>query len=90
MICSLNPQEDRLAFSVLINLDDNGKIQNYKFAKTVIRSRVKGVYSEINELLEGYNSKILRDYAGVIEIFPVMTELADILSENKKLCLSPN
>lgn len=89
-ICSLNPQEDRLAFSVLINLDNNGKIQNYKFAKTVIRSRVKGVYSEINELLEGYNSKNLcKKYAEVIEIFPVMTELADILSRNKKLRGAP-
>lgn len=84
-ICSLNPQEDRLAFSVLIDLDVNGKIKSYKFAKTVIRSRVKGVYSEINELLEGYNSKNLcKKYAEVMDIFPVMTELSDILAKNKK------
>lgn len=84
-ICSLNPNEDRLAFSVLINLDNNGTIKDYKFAKTVIRSRVKGVYSEINELLEGYNSKDLcKKYAEVIDVFPIMTELADILAKNKR------
>lgn len=84
-ICSLNPQEDRLAFSVLINLDKNGDVQNYTFAKTVIHSRVKGVYSEINELLEGYNSKDLcKKYAQVMDVFPVMTELADLLAKKKE------
>ncbi|MGN0675537.1 MAG: RNB domain-containing ribonuclease, partial [Oscillospiraceae bacterium] len=46
-ICSLNPNEDRLAFSCLMKLDPEGKLISYKFSKTVIRSRVKGVYSEI-------------------------------------------
>lgn len=83
-ICSLNPQEDRLAFSCLCSLDRSGRITGYKFAKTVIRSRVKGVYSEINEMLEGYNSKAnCEKYAEVMDCFPVMTELADILAKNK-------
>ena len=38
-ICSLNPKEDRLAFSCLCELDKQGNITEYKFAKTVIRSR---------------------------------------------------
>ena len=50
-ICSLNPNEDRLAFSCIAQLDKQGHIMSYKFAKSVIRSRVKGVYSEINEML---------------------------------------
>ena len=89
-ICSLNPQEDRLAFSCLMNLDQNGQITDYKFAKTVIRSRVKGVYSEINELLEGYNAKALcKKYAEVLDVFPIMKELADILAKNKRLRGAP-
>ncbi len=43
-ICSLNPQEDRLAFSCLCELDKQGNITDYKFAKTVIRSRVKRAF----------------------------------------------
>lgn len=83
-ICSLNPNEDRLAFSALMELDKNGFITGYKFAKTVIRSRVKGVYSEINELLEGYNAKALCEkYAEVLDCLPVMKELADILKGNR-------
>ncbi len=83
-ICSLNPNEDRLAFSALMELDKNGFITDYKFAKSVIRSRVKGVYSEINELLEGYNAKSLCEkYAEVMDCLPVMKELADILKGNR-------
>lgn len=83
-ICSLNPQEDRLAFSALMELDRDGNITDYKFAKTVIRSRVKGVYSEINELLAGYNSKALCEkYAEVLDVLPVMNELAQKLKGKK-------
>lgn len=79
-ICSLNPGEDRLAFSCLIKLDNSAVIKDYKFVKTVIRSRVKGVYSEINELLEGYGSKALHEkYAEVESEFGIMKELADKL-----------
>ena len=52
-VCSLNENSDRLAFSCFIWFDKAGNITNYKFDKTVIRSRVKGVYSEINDILAG-------------------------------------
>ena len=83
-ICSLNPQEDRLAFSCLAKLDKNGNIKSYKFAKTAIRSRVKGVYSEINDILKGeYSEELKEKYAEVIDCLPVMQELAEILERNK-------
>ena len=84
-ICSLNPQEDRLAFSCLCELDNQGNITEYKFAKTVIRSRVKGVYSEINSLLAGSDDAELKEkYAEVSGQLPIIKELADILYKNKK------
>lgn len=51
-ICSLNPQEDRLAFSCLMDLDHAGRVTNAVLKKTVIRSRLKGVYEEINRLFD--------------------------------------
>ena len=75
-LCSLNEQEDRLAFSCLMELDDAGEIHNYNFVKTVIRSRVKGVYKEINALLEGSDDAALTaKYAEVAAQLPVMQEL---------------
>jgi len=78
-ICSLNPDEERLAFSCLMRLDGKGNIHSYHFVKTVIRSRVKGVYKEINALLEpeeGADLTALREkYAQVLDQLPVMDEL---------------
>ena len=78
-ICSLNPQEDRFAFSCLMRLDEQGNISSYKFVKTVICSRVKGVYKEINALLapeEGADlSELQAKYAPVADQLPVMDEL---------------
>ncbi len=83
-ICSLNPNVDRLAFSCLINLDKNGIITDFRFAKTVIRSRVQGVYTEVNRILAGEEDDAVRNkYAEVIGQIPVMNELFEILKENR-------
>ena len=78
-ICSLNQGEERLAFSCLMRLDEQGNISSYKFVKTVICSRVKGVYKEINALLapeEGADlSELQAKYAPVADQLPVMDEL---------------
>lgn len=78
-ICSLNEGEDRLAFSCLMRLDEKGEIHSYKFVKSVICSRVKGVYKEINALLgpeEGADlSELQTKYAAVLEQLPTMDEL---------------
>lgn len=83
-ICSLNPDVDRLAFSCLMNLDKNGIITDFRFAKTVIRSRVQGVYAEVNRILAGEEDDAIRNkYAEVIDQIPVMNELFEILKENR-------
>ena len=78
-ICSLNEGEDRLAFSCLMRLDENGEIRSYKFVKSVICSRVKGVYKEINALLEPEEGVDLTDlktkYEAVLDQLPTMDEL---------------
>ena len=75
-ICSLNENELRLAFSCLMRLDKNGDLTDYRFVKSIIRSRVKGVYSEINALLAGTaDAEIKAKYADVIDQLPAMKEL---------------
>ncbi|MBE6895438.1 MAG: RNB domain-containing ribonuclease [Ruminococcaceae bacterium] len=49
--CSLNEGEERLAFTCDMQLDNNGNVTGYLFYKSVIKSRLKGVYSEINDIL---------------------------------------
>lgn len=84
-ICSLNPDEDRLTFSAIMNLTKDGILKDFKFAKSVIRSRVKGVYSEINSLLDNTADDNIREkYSGLENTIKIMDELADILISNRK------
>ena len=81
--CSLNAGTDKLAFSALIELDKEGHITKYDFKKTIINSKVRGVYSEVNEILDGTASEeILNKYAPVMESLMSAKELADILKAN--------
>ena len=72
-ICSLNEGEERLAFSCLMQLDESGNIHSYQFVKSVIRSRVKGVYKEImaqlRAMTELYEKRLaLRKARGAMDI----------------------
>ncbi len=84
-ICSLNPGEDRPTLSAVLTLDRNGRLLDFDFKKGVIRSRVKGVYSEINAIYDGSASaEILGKYASVMDSLNKMRELAEILTANKR------
>jgi ribonuclease R len=83
-LCSLNPGTDRLAFSGFVELDAEGAMRGFSFRKTVIHSRVKGVYSEVNRILDGTADKAIRDkYRGLEEQIRLMDELAGILSRRR-------
>lgn len=83
-LCSLNPNEKKLAFSVLLKLDFNGKVLDYKLKKTIISSKIKGVYEEINDILEKKeNSFYFEKYKLVLEKIEIMHELYLILKNNK-------
>ena len=75
-VCSLNEGVERLAFSCLMRLDAEGSLTSYRFAKSLIRSRVKGVYAELNQIFAGNTTPELdAKYAEVSAAFPAMQEL---------------
>ncbi len=83
-ICSLNPNEDRLAFSCLMELDSEGVVKAFEFKKTVICSKVKGVYSEINKILAGEKTdELCEKYSCVTDSFDAMYELSQKLTKRK-------
>ena len=51
-ICSLRPDEEKLAFSVIFNLDDDANIKDYRIVHTVIKSNRRYAYEEVQQLLE--------------------------------------
>lgn len=90
-ICSLNPNENRLTLSAFMELSGSGEIISYRFCKSVIRSRVKGVYSEINSILSGEEIPEVREkYSHVIENIYLMDELANILISKREKRHTPS
>ena len=82
-ICSLNPNEDRLTFSALLNIDKKGNLKTFEFKKSVINSKVRGVYSEVNSILAAEASESVKKKYSIIEnSLLVAYEFSKILREN--------
>lgn len=78
--CSLNAGEDKYALSAIIDLDRHGEIESYSFAKSVIRSAVRGVYTEVNDVLDNRQSSAFAEkYAAVMPSLEIMEELYRVL-----------
>ncbi|MCC6549540.1 MAG: ribonuclease R [Ignavibacteriaceae bacterium] len=52
-ICSLVPNEDRLTFSVVVEMSSNARLVNYFISKSVIRSKRRFAYEEVQQIIEG-------------------------------------
>ena len=76
-ICSLNPNEDRLALSCIMNINSKGHVIKYKIHKSVIRSRKQMTYTCVNEILE--NNNIPSGYEPFVKDLQLMNELSNIL-----------
>ena len=55
-VCSLVPNEDRLAFSAFMTFDKDGKMIHRDFAKTIIRSKARFTYEQVMTLISGGKS----------------------------------
>jgi len=85
-VCSLNADEDKYALSAIISLDKEGNITDLKLKQSIIRSRVRGVYSEVNKLLSGEADRDLKKkYSAVLPTLIKMKELYEILLNKSKM-----
>ncbi len=51
-ICSLRPDEEKLAYSAVFNMDDNAEIKSWRLVHTVIKSNRRFCYEEVQQILE--------------------------------------
>ena len=82
-LCSLNPDEDKLTFTVEIEFDSNGKVVKNDFYKSVIKSKYRMTYSGVNKILEG-DEKLIKEYSGIYEMLKNMLSLSKALRHIKK------
>ena len=79
-VCSLNGGVDRYALSAFMTLDKNGELLYTSLHNSIINSKVRGVYSELNDIIEkGENSDFYPKYTHVYGDFTIMMELYRIL-----------
>lgn len=52
-ICSLRPNEEKLAFSAIFEMTENGEVKDYRIKHTVIKSDRRFTYEEAQEMIEG-------------------------------------
>ncbi len=75
-ICSLRPNEEKLAYSVIFEMDDKAEVKNYRIRHTVIKSNRRFAYEEAQEIIEtgqgDYKDEILE-----------LNRLAQILREKR-------
>ena len=57
-ICSLRPNEDKLAYSVVFQLDEFAEVKSYEICRTVINSNRRFTYEEAQEIIENQQSTV--------------------------------
>lgn len=55
-VCSLRPNEEKLAYSVIFNMDEHANIQNYRIIHTVVKSNRRFIYDEVQQILSDSNA----------------------------------
>ncbi len=82
-ICSLNPKEDRLTLSVFMEISGDGHVVNHRLSKSVICSKERMTYNNVNKILEENDEKLCERYNYMIPTLKLMEDLAQILREKR-------
>ena len=81
-LCSLRPNEDRLAFSVFMELKPNGQRVKSHFYKSVICSKARMTYRNVNLILND-NKELCEKYSFLVDKVKEMGILADTLHKRR-------
>jgi hypothetical protein len=83
-ICSLNPDEDRLTLSCIMEIDGAGEVVNHTIEESVIRSCARMVYDDVSDIIENDDPVLKEQYRDIYEDIMLMGELASILGHRRK------
>jgi ribonuclease R len=78
-ICSLRPRVERLTFSVDIEIDKRGRFINRKVYKSVIRTKERMTYTDVNAILTARTPELEARYGYLLPEFERMHALYEVL-----------
>ncbi|HEX8171910.1 MAG TPA: ribonuclease R [Thermoanaerobaculia bacterium] len=83
-ICSLNPKIERLTFSCEIEIDARGRFVDHKIYKSVIRTKERMTYTDVNAILTARTPELEQRYGYLIPDFERMHALFEILRARRE------
>ena len=81
-ICSLNPNVERLALTVFMDIDNTGKVQDYEISESVIKSKYRLTYNEVTKMLDG-DKDVCEKYKEILPTILDMAKLSEILDKER-------
>ena len=81
-ICSLNPETDRLAMSVVLDVEADGEITGQTFHQSVIRSKRRMNYETVQKILDG-DSASRKRYRCVVQTIETLEQVAQALRQRR-------
>jgi ribonuclease R len=83
-ICSLKPRAERLTMSALIEMHPNGRIADYQLTPSIIRSRERLTYTQVNDIITTPAGETARAYSHVRDLILRMHELTHVLIKRRE------
>ncbi|MBI4489913.1 MAG: ribonuclease R [Deltaproteobacteria bacterium] len=83
-ICSLNPAEERLTKTALLEINGKGEVVKSHFFNSIIRSHARMTYTEVRRILVDRDEECLRRHEQLVDQFKLMEELARLLWEERR------
>ena len=71
-LCSLKPNEEKLCYSAVFDLDDNAKVHKEWFGRTVINSNRRFTYEEAQEIIESQSGELAEEILNVHNLSQVL------------------
>ena len=83
-ICSLNPNVDRLCLSVIMQINNSGKVVSHEIVETVINSDMRLVYEDVSDYIENKDKESIEKLEGILEELDLMEELMHKLKDQRE------
>ncbi|WP_352418959.1 ribonuclease R [Proteiniborus sp.] len=83
-VCSLHPGVPRLALSIFMEINNNGKVVDHQILETVIESKERLIYDDISDLLEKDDPEQKQRYSHILDDLKLAEELCRILTKMRE------
>lgn len=82
-ICSLRPGEDKMTVSVVLDIDNAGKVQHIEMFESIVCSNYRMTYNNVTKILEG-DKQLRKRYFDIVSMLEEASKLSELLTQNRK------